>query len=128
MAPKDEDSSGGNRLAFGVSTAGVNEDAIDMTTLIVKAKGETVFAGREGWFIVTSDTSSGKMHGLLYSDAKDIFTTTVACGEHMIVSADAGGRVLAWRLTSRKPVEVRVLYSHFGPSHVRPSTAFGFQP
>jgi len=72
---KDEDSSGGNRLAFGVSTAGVNEDSIDMTTLIVKAKVEAVFAGREDEPIVTFDTSSGKMHGLLYSDAKDIFTT-----------------------------------------------------
>lgn len=75
---KDEDSSGGSRLALGVSTAGVNEDSIDMTTLIVKAKGETVFAGRGGGSIVTSETSSGKMHSLLYSDAKDIFTTAVA--------------------------------------------------
>jgi len=88
---KDEDSSGGNRLALGVSTDGVNEDSIDMTTLIVKARDETVFAGRGDGSIVTFDTSSGKMHGLLYSNAKAIFTTTVACGEHMIVSADAGG-------------------------------------
>ena len=72
---KDRDSSDGNGLASGVSASDVNEGSIDMTTLVVKAKGEAVFAGREDEPIVTFDTSSGKMHGLLYSDAKDIFTT-----------------------------------------------------
>lgn len=58
---KDRDSSDDNGLASGVSTSDVNEGSIDMTTLVVKAKGEAVFAGRGDGPIVTSDTSSGKM-------------------------------------------------------------------
>jgi WD40 repeat protein/pimeloyl-ACP methyl ester carboxylesterase len=94
----DEDSSVSDALALQVPTVGVNEDSIDITVLVVDAKGETVFAGRGDGSIVTFDARSGKMHGLLYSHKRDIFVTVIACNEHMIASADAGGRVLAWKL------------------------------
>jgi WD40 repeat protein/pimeloyl-ACP methyl ester carboxylesterase len=93
----DEDSAS-DALALQVPTFGVNEDSIDITVLVVDPKGETVFAGRDDGSMVTFDTRSGKMHGLLYSHATGIFVTVIACNEHVIASADAGGRVLAWRL------------------------------
>jgi WD40 repeat protein/pimeloyl-ACP methyl ester carboxylesterase len=102
----DEDSSLSDALALQVPTSGFNEDSIDITVLAVDCKGETVFAGRGDGSIVTFDVTSGKMHGLLYSHKRDIFVTFIACNEHVIVSTDAGGRVLAWRMSPGKTVNM----------------------
>ena len=102
----DEDNSVSDALALQVRTVGFNEDSLDITVLVVHASGGTAFAGRGDGSIVTFDISSGKMRGVLYSHAREIFVTLIACSKHLVVSADAGGRVLAFRLNAEGTGEV----------------------
>lgn len=100
----DEDSSVSDALALQVPTVGINADSTDITVLAVDAKGETAFAARNDGSVITFDATSGKMQGLLYSHTRDIFVAVITCSKNVIVSADAGGRVLAWRLKSEETV------------------------
>jgi WD40 repeat protein len=95
----EEDSSVSDAAVLPATTVGINEEIIDITTMTMCPTTNEIFVGKGDGSVAAYDSLSGKQTSTLYSHPNDLFVRAIVCDfEKMIATADAGNRILVWRI------------------------------
>jgi len=95
----EEDSSVSDAVVLPATTVGINEEIIDITTMIMSPTTNEIFVGKGDGSVAAYDSLSGKQTSTLYSHPNDLFVRAIVCDfKKMIATADAGNRILVWKI------------------------------
>jgi WD40 repeat protein len=95
----DEEASVSDAVALPATTVGVNDEVVEVTSMVAHLSAEILFIGKEDGTVATYSAASGVQESVLYSHGPLMVITLLALGsEHILASADASGQVNAYAL------------------------------